>query len=117
MEVTQPLSSPRKRVLVAEADEIVLALISHILNRQGYSVEVAVSAEAASKRLVSERFDAILLDANFSSAIASSRKIAPRTILLGSTDTDLPVHAILGKPIEFATLMEAVAGCVKGSEQ
>jgi len=107
--------SARKRVLVAEKDEIVLALISHILNRQGYSVEVALSAEEASKRLSSARFDAVLFDAKFSSTI--SREMAPRTILLGTTDTDLPVHSMLEKPIEFGALVQAVAGCVQVAEQ
>lgn len=112
------MSSPRRRILVAESDEIVLALISHILNRQGYAVDVASTAEEASSRLASQRYEAVLLDSNLSKTLTASPKLAAQTILLSanSSDSELPVHSIIRKPIEFGLLIQAVADCVTKSD-
>src|SRR4029077_7879375 len=60
------LSLPRKRVLVADADEIVLALILHILQRQGYDVDVTTRPEELSERLRAGQYQAVLIDPNIS---------------------------------------------------
>lgn len=56
------LSVSRKRVLVGDADEIVLALILHILQRQGYAVDVTIEAAEFTRRLRAGRYDAVLVD-------------------------------------------------------
>ncbi len=112
------MSSPSRRILVADGDEIVLALISHIVNRQGYSVDVASTAEEARMRLASQRYEAVLLDSNLSEALAASPELAARTILLSanSSDPELPVHSIIRKPIEFGLLIQTLADCVRESD-
>jgi len=111
------VSSIRKRILVADGDEIVVGLIAHILNGQGYLVDVALTVDEARDRLVSHRYAAMLFDSDFADAVGNSPKLAARTILLSanSSDSDGHVHAVLQKPIEFALLIETVAACVNGS--
>ena len=105
---------------MAESDDIVLALISHILNRQGYLVDVAGSAEEAESHLSANIPDAALLDARLPGGGADwMRRCIPdgerRLIILssGAFDADVPAAAILRKPIEFGLLVETVAACVK----
>jgi DNA-binding response OmpR family regulator len=106
---------------VAESDDIVLALISHILNRQGYLVDVAGSAEEAESHLASNIPDVALLDAKLPGGGADwMRRCIPdgerRLIILSSgvfDAADVPAVAILQKPIEFGLLVETVAACVK----
>jgi CheY-like chemotaxis protein len=111
------VSSLRRRILVADSDEIVVALICHILNRQGYSVDAALTADEARDRVASQRYEVVILDSNFAEAVGDSPKLAARTILLSATnsDSDPPVHSIIRKPVEFALLIETVAACVKES--
>jgi len=106
--------SPSPKVLVADTDEIVVALISHILSRQGYSVDVALAADSAAKQLSAREYAAILIDSKLISALDGFRDRAARTILLSAnTDPDLPVHAVIQKPIDFGSLVDTVAKCVK----
>ena len=106
-------TSPRK-VLVADTDEVVVALISHILSRQGYSVDVALNAQTAAACLSQWEYVAILLDSRLISALDGFSDQISRTILLSpSVSSDLPVHAVLQKPVEFALLIDTVAECVK----
>ena len=111
------MSSPPRKILVADADEIVVALISHLLHRQGYSVDIALNADEAAGRLASHLYDVILLDSRFARALRNAPQLAARTILLSpkAIDTDLPVHAILLKPIEFRSLIDTVSRCAKVS--
>ncbi len=106
--------SPSPKVLVADTDEIVVALISHILSRQGYSVDVALTADSAAKQLSAREYAAILIDSKLISALDGFRDRAARTILLSAnTDPDLPVYAVIQKPIDFGSLVDTVAKCVK----
>jgi DNA-binding response OmpR family regulator len=105
---------------VAESDDIVLALISHILNRQGYLVDVAGTADEAESHLASHAHDAILLDVNLPGGGPDwMRRCVTdperRLIILtsGTFSDDVPAAAILRKPIEFGLLVETVAACVK----
>jgi DNA-binding response OmpR family regulator len=108
---------------VAESDDIVLALISHILNRQGYLVDVAASAEEAESRLAATLHDAVLLDAKLPGGgpdwmrrcVTDGER---RLIILTSDpfDADVPAAAVLRKPIEFGLLVETVAACAKSIE-
>ena len=56
------IESPRHEEDLADSDDIVLALISHILHRQGYIVDVAGSAEEAESHLAANMPDVALLD-------------------------------------------------------
>jgi len=107
------LSSSPRRVLVADVDEIVVALISHILHRQGYVVDVALSLTDATASLARSRYDAVIVDAKLCDAVAAFPDRLARTILLGPPESDSPVFATLPKPIEFGSLVETVAACVK----
>ena len=108
---------------MAESDDIVLALISHILNRQGYLVDVAASAEEAESRLAATLHDAVLLDARLPGGgpdwmrrcITDGER---RLIILssGTFDEDVPAAAVLRKPIEFNLLVETVAACVQATD-
>lgn len=108
----------RKRVLVAEKDDIVLALISHILNRQGYSVDIASTADQALVQLQANHYDALLLDAALpGGGLDWIRSVATRSeklviLTAGPDAVDVPARVVLQKPIEFALLVEAVASCV-----
>ena len=105
---------------MAESDDIVLALISHILNRQGYLVDVACSALEAESRLAANIPDAALIDTKLPGGGADwMRRCIPdgeqRLIILssGTFDEDVPAAAMLRKPIEFNLLLETVEECVK----
>ena len=110
-------SSPRK-VLVADSDEIVLALISHILCRQGYAVDVALSADEAAARLAQREYHAVLIDVRFASVLDGIPNLMPRTILLSPNgDVELPVHSVIRKPVEFGLLVDAVADCTREPDE
>jgi DNA-binding response OmpR family regulator len=105
------LSTSSPKVLVADTDEVVVALISHILARQGYSVDVALTAETAAACMRQRVYGAILLDSKLAGALDG---FPERTILLSPTpSSDLPVCAVLQKPVEFGLLIDTVAECVK----
>src|SRR4029077_14211020 len=116
------LSLPRKRVLVADADEIVLALILHILQRQGYDVDVTTRPEDLSERLRAGQYQAVLVDPNISpkgvkwikSILTEFPGLCSRLIIAtASPKHDLTVHATLPKPLEFGLLIATVEACVK----
>ena len=94
--------SRRKRILVADSDEIVSTLISHVLKRQGYEVDVAESIAS----LDSDRYDAAVLDASLTEVKAD----APSVVILGTSngDSGLTAQAVIRKPVEFGELLEAI---------
>jgi DNA-binding response OmpR family regulator len=108
---------------VAESDDIVLALISHILHTQGYLVDVAGTALEAESHLAAHTHDAVLLDGRLPGGGADwmRRCVSDgdrRLVILtsGPFDADVPARAILRKPIEFGQLVETVANCVTPSD-
>ncbi len=111
-----------KKVLVADADEIVLALIAHILNRQGYVVDPVGSTAEAAALLRERSYSAALIDPNMPGAgtawlraiLEDIPALHGRVVLIGvaDADPDLPIHSVMRKPIEFGLLIEAVADCV-----
>ena len=114
VEVRRSLSqrySPK--VLVCEADEIVRALISHVLRREGFEVEVADHASLV-QRLRESQFDAVVLDSVPDGDAAVDHK---RTVLalLPALAERAPssMYATLRKPIEFGLLVETVRDCVR----
>jgi len=116
------LSVSRKRVLVGDADEIVLALILHILQRQGYAVDVTAEAAEFTRRLHTGRYDAILVDPAMSPSgvewirdlVATMPELRNRLIVAGAAaGADLPVRATLRKPLEFGLLIDTVHDCAE----
>jgi len=116
------LSVSRKRVLVGDADEIVLALILHILQRQGYTVDVTAEAAEFTRRLHTGRYDAILVDPAMSPSgvewirdlVATMPELRNRLIVAGAAaGADLPVRATLRKPLEFGLLIDTVHDCAQ----
>ena len=108
---------------MADSDDIVLALISHILHRQGYVVDVAGSAEEAESHLAVNIPDLALLDVKLPGGGPDwMRRCIPdsdrRLIILssGAFDADVPAVAILRKPIEFGLLVETVAACLQATD-
>jgi DNA-binding NtrC family response regulator len=116
------LSLSRKRVLIGDADEIVLALTLHILQRQGYLVDVTSMADEFSKKLRAAQYHAVLVDPNVSpkgvqwikSVLNEFPDVARRLIITGAAPKhDLTVCATLPKPLEFGLLIDTVEACVK----
>ena len=116
------MSVSRKRVLVGDADEIVLALILHILQRQGYAVDVTAEAAEFTQKLRTGRYDAILVDPAMSPSgaqwirdlVATMPELRNRLIVAGAAGgSDLPVRATLRKPIEFGLLIDTVHDCAE----
>ena len=116
------MSLSRKRVLIGDADEIVLALTLHILQRQGYLVDVTSHPEEFSKKLRATQYHAVLVDPNLSlkgvqwikSVVAEFPDVACRLIIAGTAPKhDLTVCATLPKPLEFGLLIATVEACVK----
>jgi DNA-binding response OmpR family regulator len=112
----------QKKVLVAESNEVILVLISHILTRQSYLVETSVDALEADLMLQRESYDALIVDAKVpNGGLDLIRRIAERdvaflrkTVLLTTTIADsdpvahLPLGAIVKKPFEISDLVELV---------
>lgn len=116
------MSVSRKRVLVGDADEIVLALILHILQRQGYAVDVTTEAVEFAQKLRTGSYDAILVDPAMSpngvqwirDLLSTLPNLRNRLIVAGAAaESDLPVRAALRKPLEFGLLIDTVHDCAE----
>lgn len=103
------MSSSPIGILVVESDEIVLALISHILQRQGYSVQMARTADQAAFCLSQSSYSVIVLDSKMTSVVEECPGRISRTILLSPDGaSSLPVGAMIQKPVEFGLLVDTV---------
>ena len=110
------LSSPKK-VLVGDGDPIVLALICHILNRQGFTTNPVTDRDELLRLMKEGVFDAILVDAAIEGvvdAIASAPEPQRAILLTTSDQTWVGAYATLRKPLEFDVLIETVRNCTKG---
>jgi CheY-like chemotaxis protein len=103
-----------KRVLVADRDEIVLALTRHVLTRDGHTVDVVRDAASVDERLTTAAYDVILLDAGIGappwtrallSASPSTRIVA--MTMDGDAD-DLPYAARIRKPLVLDELSDVI---------
>ena len=108
---------------MADGDDIVLALLSHVLSRQGHCVDVAASAVEAEEHLAAKVHDAILIDARLPGGGSDwlRRCVTDperRLIVLASRDlgNEVPSCAVLQKPIEFNLLIETVEACLNDVE-
>jgi len=114
------LDVTRKRVLVVDSDAIVLALITHILTRQGYAVEPRAGYEEAIAAACAGAFDAAVVEVGASgdgTLLASLLERAPdlrgKVIVTGNETSDgLPVRERLERPIELGALVAAVHRCL-----
>lgn len=106
------------RVLVADEDEIILAVVRHILTSRGYAVDVATSTSTLDELLRLNAYAAILVDLNLSGgewlrrlpAETSTRVIA----MVSNGDGDsLPVKTTIRKPLELDALADVVGQCVR----
>jgi len=77
-------------------------------------VDIALAAADLAQRLAQKTYDAILIDWRMFKALPTFPSHLPATIILGNPDGAVPpVHAVIRKPIEFGSLVETVAECVK----
>lgn len=110
-----------KTIFVAESDAVVLALLCHILTREGYKVQPVEQREELLRIIRDAHFDALIADAMLDGVVdtvASVPHRAPR-IILTTPHNELPKlanHATLRKPIEFGLLLDTVRDCVTQSE-
>jgi DNA-binding response OmpR family regulator len=99
---------PRKRVLVADADEVVAFIASHILARYEFDVDtVTCAAEFIGHR---NGYDAVVV----SDAIATEvvRSLDPsRAVILGDSVPGFKAFARLRKPLELDLLVATVGAC------
>ena len=116
-----------KKVLVAESDEIVLVLITHVLTRQSYVVHRSVSAAETEALLQSNDYDAVLVapriangDGEFLSRMTDRNPDLKRKLIVLAANTDdaraseqLGVCAIMRKPVEIYELIGTVRDCIE----
>jgi DNA-binding response OmpR family regulator len=107
------LSDVSKRILVADADEIILILTRHILTRHGYAVDIASDARMLDDLLLLNSYGSILVDVRLTGEEwlrALPPATSARVIALVSGDHDsLPVKATIRKPLELDVLADVVA--------
>lgn len=115
-----------KKVLVVEDDEVIVVLISHILTRHSYVVHTTFDALEANEMLSRSDYDAVLLDlkmpnggVDFIRCIERTNPALLEKIIVvtaafeeAAKIADLPLHAIVRKPFEIASLLDTVRTCV-----
>jgi DNA-binding NtrC family response regulator len=118
-----------KTVLVAESDEVVLVLISHVLSRQSYVVQRSATAAETELLLQSGMYDAVLLaprladaDDCFLKRLATNNPELSRKLIVLAANTDdekdcqsLGVYRVMRKPVEIYDLIDTVRRCVSGN--
>lgn len=118
-----------KKVLVAESDEVVLVLISHVLTRQSYVVHRCTTADETEALLQDGMYDAVLLaprladgDHSFLSRITANNPELTKKLIVLAANTDdekacqsLGVGTVMRKPVEIYDLIDTVRRCVNGN--
>lgn len=116
------LQSSRKKILVAERDPIVLAVVNYLLTRQGHHVEAHDSGERAAASLRERQFDLALISWDLTEAqwlralFADLPSLHGRVIVTGAPSGigDLPLLAVLQKPIDFTLMVDTVRRALDG---
>ena len=103
-----PSEVPTRRVLVADADEIVAFIASHILSRYEFAVVTATSAAALAHGR--NGYDAVVISADLAAEAAGVLDGA-RTVIIGDDVPGLKPFARLRKPLELDQLVAAVTAC------
>ena len=107
-----------KKVLVGDTDPIVLALLCHILNRQGFQAQPVAERDELFRLMHDGEYDAVIVDALIEGAMDAILR-APDTagrVIVTTVENDCVdgVYATLRKPLEFAQLVDVVHKCVHG---
>lgn len=107
------------KLLVVDDEPLILEVISRLLEKAGYAVRQAASAEAALALARSEPFDAVVMDVSLP-GISGLRALsemgeltkAPVLLITGHYDPELEkdallmgARALLPKPIDWETLI------------
>src|SRR5712692_8159177 len=79
------------RILAADDQQHILEAIELLLKPQGYKVDVVRSPEIAREALVSEHYDAVLIDLNYTRDTTSARQGLDLRAEIVSQDSSLPV--------------------------
>jgi DNA-binding NtrC family response regulator len=79
------------RILAADDQQHILEAIELLLKPQGYKVDVVRSPELAREALVSEHYDAVLIDLNYTRDTTSGREGLDLLAEIVSQDSTLPV--------------------------
>lgn len=115
--------STEPRVLIVESNDVLRTMLFTILRHQPVSVDTAVSADEALKRVTTCDYALIIVDTDMSDAPAflnrfrEERPEATSFVLAvrdGRNDAFLDpeiVSAVLSKPLEIDTLAELVREC------
>jgi DNA-binding NtrC family response regulator len=108
---------PLKRILVADRDEIVLALTRHVLTREGYAVDTAADRMMLDDLLRLNTYGSILVDVNLVGTEwlqALPAGTSDRVIAIVSNGYDpLPVKTIIRKPLELDAIAQIVASSIE----
>ena len=109
-----------KKVVIGDRDAIVLALVSHILKREGYVTHPVDDREELLRVLQAGEFDAAVVDALLDGVIDVVKTVPARTRIIVTSPHDhhdgIGVHATLRKPLEFGLLIDTVRDCVAQGE-
>jgi CheY-like chemotaxis protein len=92
-------STSKKLVLCIDDDEVVLHYEKALLERSGYAVLTAASAEQALRLVTMCAIDAVLLDyempeMNGSEVALEIRRVRPELIIIMLSGSDVPVSAL-----------------------
>lgn len=116
------------KVLIADDDDAIRSLVTHLFIRRGDSASSVADGEAAIARLDAEMFDLLVLDlmmprtdglgvlAHLRSAGAEGPQVIVMTAAIPSLAAAVPrdqVTAVLTKPFEIATLLRLADDAVK----
>ena len=123
--MTEPI---QKEVLVVEDDAAIRRLVTMVLKREGYSVDIAADGLEAVLKLGVREYDVIILDLmmpnldgfTFLAAIDENQPERLQTIIVTSAASPAVIRArlantpfrLLPKPFELEDLVEAVRACV-----
>lgn len=103
-----PSEVPARKVLVADEDEVVAFIASHILSRYEFVVVTTTSAQAVAEDR--DGYAAVIVSDGIAARVASTLAGA-HTILLGEEVAGLKPFARLRKPVELGELVATVTAC------
>ena len=98
----------RKRVLVADTDEVVAFIASHILGRYDFEVDTVTCAGDFVAR--GNHYDAVVVSDAIAAEVRGALD-ASRAVILGESVSGFKAFARLRKPLELDLLVAAVGAC------
>lgn len=120
-----------KRILVVDDDDAIRALVSTVLRRRGYRVDVARNGVDAMEKIVEHRYALVVLDLMMPRMSGfevldrlGEQPVAARPLVLLLTAGNEPRAAGMGfvvgtihKPFDIGLLLDSVAGCLASVQQ